>query len=565
MALMGCRESAYRQPVTFEDTTTAVQVDRFRLAIDLLENFEEYDHQQGPAELLKRLNRWVNEVPRKIEVVRDPLFESAAAEFAEVKQNAHLRSLTFRQEDIFYLQETIWLREIARVASVRDTRTPQLQRWCDQQRELIGDDGVTDLAIAIELFNWTVTHLQLEKTTAVGRRSSEVGPLPALQPEATQAVEKKAQDEKANTVEIEAGPGEVRSVWEALILGQADAWERARVFMLLARQQGIPVVALAADTGHYLQPRVWSCGVLINSNLYLFDTNLGFPIPGIEGRGIATLAEVFNDVNLLRRLDLEQEGFQYPIQQNDLQRTVALIDVAPLTQADRMRLVESHLVADQYLALTVSPVQIAELLKSCQGIAAVNVWRLPFAMKKLHDCLPGTCPARDRHADLIKKLVRYSGPISNARILHLKGRLNSSFQKPGARELYLDCRPSNRQIEKLMTSPALQRQIGLDELKPKDRQVYFESIIERKQIASYWLGVLAFEIGEYEEAIDFLGKRTLALDADSLWANGARFNLARAYEQLGNTKRAQKIYREDQSPQRYGNLLRARRLASLDE
>ena len=116
-----------------------------------------------------------------------------------------------------------------------------------------------------------------------------------------------------------------------------------------------------------------------------------------------------------------------------------------------------------------------------------------------------------------------------------------------------------------MTSPALQRQIGLDELKPKDRQVYFESIIERKQIASYWLGVLAFEIGEYEEAIDFLGKRTLALDADSLWANGARFNLARAYEQLGNTKRAQKIYREDQSPQRYGNLLRARRLASLDE
>ena len=105
MALMGCRESVYRQPVTFEDTTTAVQVDRFGLAIDLLENFEEYDHQQGPAELLKRLNRWVNEVPRKIEVVRDPLFESAAAEFAEVKQKAHLRSLTFITVFVFHLTE----------------------------------------------------------------------------------------------------------------------------------------------------------------------------------------------------------------------------------------------------------------------------------------------------------------------------------------------------------------------------------------------------------------------------------------------------------------------------
>ena len=56
----------------------------------------------------------------------------------------------------------------------------------------------------------------------------------------------------------------------------------------------------------------------------------------------------------------------------------------------------------------------------------------------------------------------------------------------------------------------------------------------------------------------------LALDADLEipWKPSARYNLARSYEQLGEFDKAIEVYRDDDSPQRAGNLLRARWLAA---
>ena len=52
------------------------------------------------------------------------------------------------------------------------------------------------------------------------------------------------------------------------------------------------------------EPVVWTCAVLIDKKLYLFDTRIGLPVPGADGRGVATLDEALTDPCVLDRLDL---------------------------------------------------------------------------------------------------------------------------------------------------------------------------------------------------------------------------------------------------------------------
>ncbi len=85
---------------------------------------------------------------------------------------------------------------------------------------------------------------------------------------------------------------------------------------------------------------------------------------------------------------------------------------------------------------------------------------------------------------------------------------------------------------------------------------------EAKQCASYWLGLIAFERGNYAAAVDYLQTRTLEAAPEGLWTAGARYNLARSLEALGRTDEAIRYYKADLSAQRQGNLLRAQRLES---
>ena len=50
-----------------------------------------------------------------------------------------------------------------------------------------------------------------------------------------------------------------------------------------------------------------------------------------------------------------------------------------------------------------------------------------------------------------------------------------------------------------------------------------------------------------------------------IWKGAVDYNLARVYEAQGNLDQAIKIYQEDESPQRPGNLLRSRRLRALSD
>ena len=85
-------------------------------------------------------------------------------------------------------------------------------------------------------------------------------------------------------------------------------------------------------------------------------------------------------------------------------------------------------------------------------------------------------------------------------------------------------------------------------------------MIRTKQNATYWLALIHYDTGEYENARDWFDIRCLQAFEDGPWTAGARYNLARVYEQSGDLEAARKMYLLDDSPQKHGNLLRARKL-----
>jgi outer membrane protein assembly factor BamD (BamD/ComL family) len=85
---------------------------------------------------------------------------------------------------------------------------------------------------------------------------------------------------------------------------------------------------------------------------------------------------------------------------------------------------------------------------------------------------------------------------------------------------------------------------------------------QMKEDATYWLGITTLAEGDYEIAMDYLGRMTLFASPDGRWASAARVNLAEAKILAGDSQGAIQLLREDRSPQRFGSRFRARQIAS---
>jgi hypothetical protein len=368
-----------------------------------------------------------------------------------------------------------------------------------------------ELARATQLFDWVIRNMQLERA------------LPS------------------DEVRVPARPG------DALFLGHGRAVDRTWAFVLLCRQQGIDAVVLAYHDVPANRIRTWVPAVVIGDELYLFDSSLGLPIPGPGGQGIATLKQVLADENVLKQLDLDAEH-PYPVKTSDLSKVIAWIEGSPGYLSQRMAMVQERLTGDKQFVVSARPSDLAERLRKLPELQEISLWGLPY-----ETLLATTKPEVVQAA--IQSAQRYDvsklppqpesyriaiAALRQARMQHLKG-VYSGDTSPN--RLYPLARIAEEQLIRS----------GLN-----DEQV--QMLLASKQDASYWLGLVAMDRGNYEPAIDHLDKRTLKASAGGPWTDGARYNLARAYEALGRNEEAIAIYEQDTSPQRHGNRLRARRL-----
>ena len=433
------------------------------IAVDNLDRQEEFPSGEMLVQVVDQLNQWVHAQKPSDDWKLDPLVAGLPAELAELPTVQSLDRLQFPRSDGLALQEAVWLRNVAGWARGNE---------------------LADLSQARQLFDWTVRNIQLE-TMADSQDGRRLGQMP----------------------------------WETLLLGRGTAVERAWVFILLARQQGLDAALLALpdpEDPAGRPPRPWAVGVLSKGEVYPFDPALGLPLPGPDGVRLddtgqlevrpATLAQLAADDSLLRRLDLDR-GRPYPVSSADLDRVVALVEASPSYLARRMKLIESRLLGQRRVVLSCSAAAQVERWKEAARIADAQLWVFSYQMLLEHGnaapeqsqqrvmaLLPFyavyAMPARSAESqepfpeqiDLSRSgkgaAAEYrprratsrkgagEAPLRKARILHLKGQ----FAGPqGATEFYQQARPSDDQLANLAV---YYRQIALKGVQrlPKDQR-----------------------------------------------------------------------------------------------
>ena len=485
-------------------------------------------------QIVDRLNQWIRPQRPSADWDLDPMLAALPKPLAGLPQIKNLGQMEFTRFDGYALQEAVWLRDVT--------------LWARGEK-------FDDLERVNSLFDWTVRNIQID-------------------PDAP------------NRIPL--------FPWETLLFGRGTATERAWVFILLLRQLDIDAALLALDeergTGDEGQglgtsvpsetrggtgsandpsepgkpnspgkaadnpPRPWCVGVLIEGNVYLFDPLLGLPIPAPDGVARdetgqltirpATLAEVRSDGKLLERMNAGPSRV-YGVQASDLARVTVLLEASPQYLARCMKMLESRLAGDRKMVLTTSPSADARRWQEAAGLTDVQLWQHPFETLLRRSNLDRR-QVQARLAALLQFYVIPAAPLYRGRTLYLKGKLVGD---DGAMQYYQAARPSD----------AARQASSAD--------AFVKEMLKRGKIdATYWCGLIVYQRGDYDSAVDYFMKRTLEAYPDGPWTSGARYNLARAYEASGRTERAILTYGLDaRSPGYLGNLLRAKWLSESEK
>lgn len=385
------------------------------------------------------------------------------------------------EDDGKVLREIVWLRDAARFA-VGDATDP-LER-CER------------------LFDWTIRNIQLIPDDAPAEQR-----LPLLP-------------------------------WHVLVFGRGTAFDRAWLFQLLARQQGLDVVLLAysdvsdKDLAANDGKRWWCAALALEgaatggkpAGLYLFDTRCGTPIPGPGGKGVATLAQVAGDDKLLRALDIDA-AHPYPVHAADIQKVTALVETSSPYTAERFAKLEAALGGEDKLLLSVNREAVAAKVTTQPHVARVReepLRDLRFTAsreKPIYEALSKQLLAFSRRPrDLTTGRVG-TPPLWRARVRHISGKYyenmdetDPTLRRPMIVRWYQMARPAESDLGSLQ----------LDTLN-------WEQLHRMKQHASYWLGLASYDLGNFDTAATFLSL-VLKEEANGGWTAGARYNLGRTYE-----------------------------------
>ncbi len=534
--LNGCGEPAHRTLPASQTTTSNSQKEFFQSGIDMLFRLEEYDSDKALTQIVERLNESSLADDQSVAWKRDPLIASLPK---ELKKRPFISGLNkFSESPNFdsdydgeFLQQAAWTQQIALDVTAGETDPIQM---------------------ATMLFQWTIRNIQIEPDTK--------------------------EETPKNYVLLMHQP------WETLMFGRGTATQRAWLFMLLLRQANLDsaLVDVKGDASPHL------VAVANEHQLYLYDTLWGIPLAlprkpaatksadaksanatSMEFASPYTLSQLAENPDLLRQFDVDGTH-KYPFMASDFDRVSLLLEASPGFLAHRMRIVQSRLKNDQKMVLSVSPSSLAETLGKFKHVVEVKLWMRPLEITseraRIADVDEDSKDAETKRARALRdaivennRIFSSGGPLRIGRLMQFRSlfeAVNPSKQHPGemvearnqrgAKAHYMAARPADFDIEKLAEQRKLSPQAAL------------QSVIETRQDATYWLGIITFEQGEYRSAVDFFLNRTLEQFPGGPWTAGARYNLGQTYEAIGEIDKATAVYLADHSPQQSGNWLRAK-------
>jgi tetratricopeptide (TPR) repeat protein len=565
---LGCREGTEERRTRFASASTQTAQTHLQSGLDFLERMDEFQEAEAAGQVSFHLNRWLATQDRSAPWSADDLVRRLPRDVRESGLLGDLDRWKFDQADIQFLMQAELMHDLANWIAATPLRGP-LAAWYETPAENLDDLQRSQYLAALRLFDWTIRNIQLDETlpypdTVVGTTSEGSA----------------AQREKPPSMRGIPGPGYQFYPWQTLVFGHGDVLARARIFMELCRQHGIESVMLA-EPGQTNPPRPipWLPAIRLGQELYLFDTELGIPIPSQRAPGVATLSEAAAEPQVLASLTTDPTQ-PYRMSAKQLKGLIALVEAAPIALSRRMKTLETQLTGQQRMVLTVAPHEVAQRVGACAGIDDVVIW--PIAVEtvwyqtafnqQMSD--PRNLPP-ERIEALRQYLAKHAplllrNPLTQARRAHFRAEFENVDGQKGAKVLYSEARVPNATLESMLDSQAVQQRLGLAKGEYESEALWRGRLASSRQLmqtskddASYWLGLVQYDSGRPEAAVEWFARRTLEATPDGPWTAGARYNLARTYEALGDYDQALDLLYQGVSPQSTGDQIRARYLARL--
>jgi tetratricopeptide (TPR) repeat protein len=352
----GCGGNPSRKPGTNGSTARGQSTsERTQLIAALSSTLASWDESHSDEEqrklTLNQLNGWSEAAEagepsaafaKSVGWVPDPAVATLPAPLPSV---VNLERPRFDLQDVDFLREATWFHFLTnRLAAKSSPLEPQIAKLPREAQ------------LAARLFDWTMLNVALD--------------LPSW-------------DRTANPWQVPGTAVEMlHTPYVTLYTGRGTALARGWVFLSLARQAGLHGALLAVTTnaeGKPLdEPRPCLPAILVEGEWYLFDPQLGVPLPGADGRGVATLKQLRDDPKLLRQLD--GEGYEYPLRAEQLADVIGLLEAAPPSLTLRMRQLQFDL-PERVLALGTPKNPLpSEQLKQFEaaGLSKAALWNHPW-------------------------------------------------------------------------------------------------------------------------------------------------------------------------------------------
>ncbi|MCP4813548.1 MAG: tetratricopeptide repeat protein [Planctomycetaceae bacterium] len=532
-------------------------------ALQYIDALDDFDQEQVIDLTVYYLNRWIAPRSADDQWNRSPLIDSLPRRLKEIRFVGNVSDRKYSYIDVDHIHQCRWLRGISNWIS-RVDQTAHLKHWNQLIPSSLEAQQREKLILAAKLFDWTIRNIQLD---------------PLLDPSQENL------DRSWNLAfEATPGPGYTMTPQETILYGHGDAWQRARIFMLLARQQRIDTVMLSIQRTPDGQPTPWLPAVILNDEVYLFDTQLGLPIMTIESKQLASLKQVRENPAILARLSAENQP-AYRVGQEELPQLTALVDASPFAISQRMLMLQKQLTGNKRLTLAVLPDRLGKQLRDKHAINTTKLWNIPFEIllfaegrERLNQAGTTTPQTTETLYRMQNELFRpeLRSPLLTARQRYIHGQFENNTEEkgqsetPGAKPLLMTARKSEKEINGIKEIPELQKALQLQQKPGEPMEAWQERITQAqlyyraiKQYATYWLGIIQLEEGNYQTAITWL-QHAIDEGAGNPFFQGAHYNLGRCHEALGQVAEARKMYAFADSVQHAGNQLRSRLLDQPD-
>ena len=560
LLIAGCNNDAEilksaRQKKNEKQKIKVSVVDHLGEADSYLRRLVELETAAATRQINYHLNAWIEEVDPEVQWQRASLLDEVKGDSLKEIEGVRFDSRAFIPSDLNYLRESYLEKEVVQWVTRAPHHDSVLAAWVEDGSGLASSRDKGDLQRACKLFEWVIRNIRLESDQI---EEAERAALP--------------RELKSDAV------GYRQTTLQCLWRGTGDGVQRSRVFLRLCHHASIDAAMLGTrgDQDSMAVPRF--VGVRVGHSIYLFDVALGIHVPGPDQVGIATLEQARSDRLIIRRMQIPGL-FEYPITSSDLEEVIAMFDPPLESLCWRMSAVETGLTGDRRMRLSFDQ-ELPERFNSLDVISGVAFWPIGIQARQYQSAIE-----RAKVADLLY-LHRYQmrwGMLDSDFLLdsefslpkgrwkHLVGQFSRIEDVEGARKTYMEMRVPDKEIDDIAYNVMLQRKYGIrqGEMSVEQFQMQIKLIQSYlrlgKQLATFWLALIQFEDEQYGNAATWHEKRVLGREYESPWADAARYNVARAYEQLGELAKAIEKYKSDDDTQEHGNRVRARLVARMQD